>query len=103
MAELTHEQKQKLLAEFERPKVVELNPEEIQSRKKTYIQVVASCALEGHAPDDFGKVVTMEEIRGELTKEQARAIILEQIPEETKRIQRKVARLHELGLSWQDL
>ena len=103
MAELTHEQKQNLLVEFERPKVVELNPEEIQSRKKTYIQVVASCALEGHAPDDFGKVVTMEEIRGELTKEQARAIILEQIPEETKRIQRKVARLHELGLSWQDL
>lgn len=103
MAELTHEQKQKLLAEFERPKVVVRSPEEIRSGKEIYIQVVASCALEGHAPDDFGKVVTMERIRGELTPEKELQILLQQDPVETERIQAKVARLQELGLSWKDL
>ncbi|WP_392423474.1 antitoxin VbhA family protein [Eikenella halliae] len=103
MTELTQEQKQKLLAEFERPKVVKYSPEEIQSGKKTYIQVVASFALEGHEPDDFGKVVVMERIRGELTPEEARKILLQQNPLETERIRRKVARLNELGLSWKDL
>lgn len=40
---------------------------------------------------------------GELTEEQARAIILEKTPEETARIKAKVTRLAELGLSWKDL
>lgn len=40
---------------------------------------------------------------GELTEEQARAIILEKPPEETARIKAKVTRLAELGLSWKDL
>ena len=103
MTALTQEQKQKLSAEFERPKVVERSPEEIRSEKEIYIQVVASCALEGHAPDDFGKVATMERIRGELTPEKELQIYLHQDPVETERIQAKVARLQELGLSWKDL
>lgn len=39
--------------------------------------------------------------RGELTEEQARAIILEKPPEETERINAKITRL--AGLSWKDL
>lgn len=65
--ELTPEEKAALLVEFERPKVVPLTPEKIAKDKQIYIQVVASFALEGAEPDDFGKVVSMEEIRGELT------------------------------------
>lgn len=95
--------KAKLLAEFERPKVVARTPEEIAENKASYIQIVVSFAMEGHEPDDFGKVVTMERIRGELTPEQAKLILIEALPEETARIKAKIARLHELGLSWKDL
>lgn len=95
--------KSQLLAEFDRPKVVEKTPEQIAADKESYIQIVASFAMEGAEPDDFGKVVTMERIRGELTQEQAKQIMVEAIPEETARINAKVARLRELGLSWKDL
>lgn len=96
-------EKERLLAEFDRPKVVERTPEEIAVRKAGYIQIVASFALENAEPDDFGKVVVMERIRGELTDEQAMQILCELIPEETARINAKIKRLHELGLSWKDL
>lgn len=96
-------EKERLLAEFDRPKVVEKIPEEIALGKRRYIQIVASFALENAEPDDFGKVVTMEEIRGELTKEQATKMMCELIPEETAHIHAKIKRLHELGLSWKDL
>lgn len=45
----------------------------------------------------------MERIRREPTEELARAIMLDKLPEETERINAKVARLAELGLSWKDL
>ncbi|MFD1243618.1 antitoxin VbhA family protein [Paralysiella testudinis] len=92
-----------LLVEFERPKVVNFTAEEIARRKKSFIQIVASCALENAEPDEFGKVVVMERIRGELTHEQADMILREQCPDETARIQAKIRRMHQLGLSWIDL
>lgn len=95
--------KSQLLAEFDRPKVVEKTPEEIAEEKESYIQTVASFALEGAEPDDFGKVISMERVRGELTREQALMILAETIPEETARIHAKIVRLRELGLTWKDL
>ena len=92
-----------LLKEFERPKVVQKSSEEIAANKESYIQIVASFALEGHEPKDFYKVISMERIRGELTPQDAEMIMLEKIPDEVTRIQTKVARLKELGLSWKDL
>lgn len=96
-------EKAQLLVEFERPKVVERSKEEINERRESFRQVVASFALEGAEPDEFGKVVVMERIRGELTEDQTRMILLEQCPEETARIKAKIARLNELGLTWKDL
>ncbi|WP_274585447.1 antitoxin VbhA family protein [Neisseria leonii] len=92
-----------MIEKFGRPKVVKRTPEEIAANKASYMQIVASFAMEGHEPDDFGKVVTMERIRGELTLEQEKLILIEALPEETARINAKIARLHELGLSWKDL
>ena len=89
--------------EFERPKVAHFSEETIQERRKSYYQVVASFAMEGHEPDDFAKVVSLEAIRGELTEERAEEIICRKIPEETKRIEEKIQRLRETGLSWEDL
>lgn len=100
---LTSEEKSALLAEFERPKVVQRTEEEISRRKRAYIQIVASFALENQEPSDFGKVVTMEEIRGELTEEEANKIISRILPDEIERIYKKITRLQELGLSWKDL
>ncbi|MCP2040233.1 hypothetical protein L1281_000815 [Neisseria sp. HSC-16F19] len=95
--------KVELLQEFDRPRVVNYTPEEITASRNSYHQIVASFALEGAEPTDFYKVISMERIRGELTEEQARAIMLNKLPEETARIQAKVIRLAELGLSWKDL
>ncbi len=64
---------------------------------------MASCRLEGAEPSDFAKVVTAEEIRGELTREQVSKILGRMLPEETERINAKVSRLKELGLTWLDL
>ena len=89
-----------LLAEFDRPKVVQKSPEQIAADREAYFQIVASFAMESAEPDEFGKVISMERIRGELTQEQASLIMLEALPEETARIHAKIARLHELGLSW---
>ena len=95
--------RQALLAQFERPKVVHYSEEEIAEARESYYQVVASFALEGHEPGDFGKVVSLERIRGELTEEQAYQILCRRIPEETKRIKEKIQRLKDAGLSWKDL
>lgn len=92
-----------LLEEFYRPKVVNYSLEEIVAGRGSYHQIVASFALEDAEPTDFYKVISMERIRGELTEEQARAIMLGKLPEETARIKAKVTRLAELGLSWKDL
>lgn len=103
MSSLSEADKAALLAEFERPKVVARTPEEVFEMKNIYIQMAENCRLEGAEPDDFAKVVSMEEARGELTEEQALEILMELHPEETARIEAKVARLKELGLSWCDL
>lgn len=95
--------KVELLKEFDRPKAVSYTPEEIAAGRASYHQIVASFALEDAEPQDFYKIISMERIRGELTEEQARAIMLETPPEETARIKAKVTRLAELGLSWKDL
>ncbi|WP_274584797.1 hypothetical protein V9W64_08415 [Neisseria leonii] len=92
-----------LLKEFDRPKVISYTPEEIAIERDSYRQIVASFALENAEPKDFYKVISMERIRGEPTEEQARAIMLGNLPEETERIQAKLNRLAELGLSWKDL
>lgn len=92
-----------LLKEFDRPKVVNYTPEEIAAGRDSYHQIVASFALEDAEPTDFYKIISMERIRGELTEKQARAIMLDKLPEETARIKAKVTRLAELGLSWKDL
>lgn len=95
--------KVELLKEFERPQVVSYTPEEIAAGRDSYHQIVASFALEDADPQDFYKIISMERIRGELTEEQARTIMLEKLPEETARIKAKATRLSELGLSWKDL
>ena len=95
--------RQALLAQFERPKVVHYSEEEIAEARESYYQDVASFALEGHEPDDFGKIVALECIRGELTEEQTYQILCRKIPEETKRIKEKIQRLKDVGLSWKDL
>lgn len=95
--------KSQLLAEFDRPKVVEKTPEQIAAEKESYIQIVASFAMEGAEPSDFYKVITMEMVRGEITSEQADLIMFNSLPNEVERIHAKVARLNELGLSWKDL
>lgn len=95
--------KHTLLSEFKRPQIVVKSADEIARDKADYLQIVASFAMEGHEPDDFGKIVTMERIRGELTEQQAKQILLEMLPDETKRIQQKIFRLKALGLSWKDL
>ena len=95
--------RQALLAQFERPKVVHYSEEEIAEARESYHQEVASFALEGHEPDDFGKIVALECIRGELTEEQTYQILCRKIPEETKRIKEKIQRLKDVGLSWKDL
>lgn len=92
-----------LPAEFERPKVVHFSETEIAEGRELYHQLVASFALEGHEPDDFGKIVSLERIRGELTSEQEELILCEKIPSETKRVKEKIQRLKTLGLSWKDL
>ena len=45
---------QTLPEEFNRPKVVHYSEEEIAEARESYHQEVASFALEGHEPDDFG-------------------------------------------------
>ena len=100
---LTPAEKTALLAEFERPKLEPRTPEEIAERKWMAIDTMASCRLEGAEPSDFAKVVTAEEIRGELTREQVSKILGRMLPEETERINAKVARMQELGLTWLDL
>ena len=45
----------------------------------------------------------MERVRGELTTKQAHRIMARSIPEETARIEAKIARMRELGLCWKDL
>ncbi|MFD1245987.1 hypothetical protein [Paralysiella testudinis] len=100
---MNHETKIALLAEFERPKVVMFTPEEIALLKENYIEAVVSCALENAEPDEFGKVLTMEWVRGELTDQQFNYIVAGLEPEETARIEAKIARMRELGLSWKDL
>lgn len=92
-----------LLAEFERPKVVNFTAEEIARSKENYIKAVVSCALENAEPDEFGKVVSMERVRGELTTKQAHRIMARSIPEETARVEAKIARMRQLGLCWADL
>lgn len=94
---------QPLPAEFVRPQVVPVSGAQIAEARHAYHQLVYSFALEGHEPDDFGKVVALEEIRGELTSEQAMRIMCEQDAEEVVRIKEKVQRLAELGLSWKNL
>ena len=95
--------KSQLLAEFDRPKVVQKSPEQIAADKEAYFQIVASFAMESAEPSDFYKVITMEMVRGEITSEQADLIMFNSLPDEVERIHAKVARLHELGLSWKDL
>ena len=95
--------RQALLAQFEHPKVVHYSDEEIAEGRELYHQLVASFALEGHEPDDFGKVVSLELIRGELTPEQEELILCGKIPSETKHINKKIQRLKDAGLSWKDL
>ena len=95
--------KSQLLAEFDRPKVVIKTPEQITAEKESYIQIVASFAIENAEPSDFYKVITMEMVRGEITSEQADLIMFNSLPDEVKRIHAKIKRLHELGLSWKDL
>lgn len=92
-----------LPSQFERPKVVVVSSEDIARRRRTYHQVVASFALEGEAPSEFGCVVAMEEIRGELTEDQVIRIINGDEPEESQRINEKITQLHALGLTWKDL
>ncbi|WP_274572620.1 hypothetical protein [Neisseria leonii] len=92
-----------MIEEFDRPKVVDRTPEEIAIGRDSYRQIVASFSLEDAEPQDFYKIISMERIRGELTEEQARAIMLDKLPEETARIKAKITRLAELGLSWKDL
>lgn len=94
---------QTLPEEFNRPKVVHYSDEEIAEGRELYHQLVASFALEGHEPGDFGKVVSLERIRGELTAEHAHQILCRKLPEETKRIKEKIQRLKDVGLSWKDL
>ena len=101
--DLTPAEKNALLAEFERPKLEPRTPEEIAERKWMAIDTMASFRLEGAEPSDFAKVVTAEEIRGELTREQVSKILGRLLPEETERINAKVSRLKELGLTWLDL
>lgn len=101
--ELTPEEKSALLAEFERPKVVQKSPSEIEEQKEIYIQIVANFALEDAEPIDFYKIIAMEKIRGELTEEQATSMILNISPKEEERINKKIERLKALGLSWKDL
>ena len=45
----------------------------------------------------------MKHIHDLLIQKQAKMIMVEAIPEETKRINVKATRLRELGLSWKDL
>lgn len=94
---------QKLPEEFNRPKVMYYSDEEIAEGRELYHQLVASFALEGQEPDDFGKVVSLERIRGELTPEQEELILCGKIPSETKRINEKIQHLKDAGLSWKDL
>ncbi|MDO5073164.1 MAG: hypothetical protein Q4D63_02050 [Neisseria animaloris] len=95
--------KQELLKEFERPKVVIYTSEEIAANRDRYHRIVTSFALEGAEPKEFYKIIEMECIRGELSEEQARAIMLGKFPDETNRINAKIERLSMLGLSWKDL
>lgn len=89
--------------DLERPKVVAFSEEEIEANRQGYRQAVASFALEGDMVDDFGAVVAMEEIRGELTEEQARRILYDLEPQESQRIREKILRMQALGLTWKDL
>lgn len=100
---LTPAEKTVLLAEFERPKLEPRTPEEIAERKWMAIDTMASFRLEGAEFDDFFKVMSAEEIRGELTREQVSMILSNLLPEETARLNAKVARMQELGLTWLDL
>lgn len=102
-SDLTAADKTVLLAEFERPKLEPRTPEEIAERKWMAIDTMASFRLEGAEFDDFFKVMSAEEIRGELTREQVSMILSNLLPEETARLNAKVARMQELGLTWLDL
>lgn len=100
---MSKSEKLKMISEFCKPQVIKFSDLEISQRKADYIQAVASLALEGAEPDDFGKVVSMEAVRGELTTEEELDIIEEKYPKETQRIQAKMQRMRELGLTWKDL
>ena len=92
-----------LPAEFERPKLLPYSAAEIEAGRQLYYQLVASFALEDHEPGDFGKIVSLERIRGELTPAQAEEILCRRNPAETRRIEEKIQRLRAAGLSWRDL
>lgn len=79
------------------------SPCDVALRKKVFIQVVASFALEQQEGDKLSKILEMEYINGEISLEKANRILSGQEPEETQRLRKKAKALSEQGQTWRNL